>query len=414
MPRSPRPPVRRRYHFHRPGVLYILVTLFMAVGAINSQNNLLFAALGLAIGGLLISGLISGSALLGIRVRRSAPAHASLGDPLPVVFHVSNVNRLVPAFGLHLVESTRDRELKAEATWGSFCPAPETFVVQVPPRASVEARVDLFPRRRGRLTLNAVGVYTSFPFGLIRKSVTFSIPQETLVHPPVLPVRPGVLRRLLSRAPVGQGSERAPGFGDEFFGLREYVPGDSLRRIAWKRSARTGDLVVRQNALPSPQRLWIVIRLLPAGAPRAQSLNERAIALGASLIRAAADAGVAVGLAVPGAGVLARPRLGRPQADRLLVELALLETGRLTSAAYPDAAGQFGACAIIHAGDADPAFGPRHAAHYASSQAEQFLVPGERAGRVLALLDRPPEAPPARGWVRRALIVVFRFLGGSA
>src|ERR1041385_4840021 len=57
----------RRYHFHGPGLVYILVTLFIAMGAINSQNNLLFAALGLAIGGLLISGIISGGALLGVR-----------------------------------------------------------------------------------------------------------------------------------------------------------------------------------------------------------------------------------------------------------------------------------------------------------------------------------------------------------
>src|SRR5207253_2912685 len=39
---SPARPLRR-YHFHAPGLVYILVTLFIAIGAINSQNNLLFA-----------------------------------------------------------------------------------------------------------------------------------------------------------------------------------------------------------------------------------------------------------------------------------------------------------------------------------------------------------------------------------
>ena len=36
----------RRYHFHFPGVLFAVVTLLLGIGAINSQNNLLFLLFG--------------------------------------------------------------------------------------------------------------------------------------------------------------------------------------------------------------------------------------------------------------------------------------------------------------------------------------------------------------------------------
>ena len=41
-----------------------------------------------------------------------------------------------------------------------------------------------------------------------------------------------------SRTNLGHESTVAPGFGEEFFGLREYVPGDPPRMVAWRPSAR--------------------------------------------------------------------------------------------------------------------------------------------------------------------------------
>jgi hypothetical protein len=37
---------QRRYHFRYAGLIYIGVTVFIAIGALNSQNNLLFWAWG--------------------------------------------------------------------------------------------------------------------------------------------------------------------------------------------------------------------------------------------------------------------------------------------------------------------------------------------------------------------------------
>jgi uncharacterized protein (DUF58 family) len=53
------------------------------------------------------------------------------------------------------------------------------------------------------------------------------------------------------------------GSGNELFGIREYRPGDSLRRIHWRSSARHGELVVREYEPPGVRTLRIVVDPAP-------------------------------------------------------------------------------------------------------------------------------------------------------
>src|SRR5437868_4224320 len=63
-----------------------------------------------------------------------------------------------------------------------------------------------------------------------------------------------------------QASLAAPraGSGNELFGIREYRPGDSLRRIHWRSSARHGELVVREYEPPGVQTLAIFVDPAPS------------------------------------------------------------------------------------------------------------------------------------------------------
>ena len=53
------------------------------------------------------------------------------------------------------------------------------------------------------------------------------------------------------------------GKGREFDRLREYVPGDEFRDIAWKASARHGKLIVREYRLDRSQDVLLLPRLRP-------------------------------------------------------------------------------------------------------------------------------------------------------
>ena len=45
---------------------------------------------------------------------------------------------------------------------------------------------------------------------------------------------------------LGNINSRKIGIGTEFYSIREYMPGDGMRRINWKASARKGDLLVNE------------------------------------------------------------------------------------------------------------------------------------------------------------------------
>ena len=375
--------IRRRYHFHFPGVLYVCVTLFLAVGAVNSQNNLLFFALGLAIGGLLVSGLLSGAALIGVRLERMPIPTGTVGKPMTIRYRVSNSNAVFPAFGLHVEELPGGRR-ERKPGWRSFFPSVATFAAHVPPKSSRQARAVVVPVRRGTVSLDGVQTWSTFPFGLAKKSTAVSLPHTGIVHPPELALRPGVIARITAKAPYGLGGQRSQGLGEEFFGLREYSAGDPPRNIAWKPSARTGTLVVRQYSAPAPSRLWVVLAV-PDGAGEGDV--EMAVALAASILAHASRAGVAVGLAVPRVNILHAPRQSRLHLDRMLGDLAVadLRAGE-TGAVFPEAPSRSGACVVVHAGGVDATQGPRHARHFGVEDAEKLFDDSPENRRVLALV----------------------------
>ena len=49
------------------------------------------------------------------------------------------------------------------------------------------------------------------------------------------------------------------GRSDEFHALRNYVPGDDIRRINWGASARHDDLIVREDEAPTQNHLTVVL-----------------------------------------------------------------------------------------------------------------------------------------------------------
>ena len=61
--------LKRRYHLHIPGFVYVALVLIIAVAAMNSQNNLLFWIFGVLFSGLLVSGILSGWMMLGSTAR---------------------------------------------------------------------------------------------------------------------------------------------------------------------------------------------------------------------------------------------------------------------------------------------------------------------------------------------------------
>ncbi len=355
-------------------MLYLATTLFLAIGAINSQNNLLFVAFGLAMGGMLISGLISGAGLMGVRAARLSAHGLRVGEAGMIRYRIWNTNRLVPAYGLLVEELTRiGREERGG--WMSRLSVRPALCAQVRARRSLSCEARVMPSRRGAALLVGMRVSSSFPFGLVRKSVWFRQHQRIVVLPARVELSDGVLARVRNAADVGTQVSTRVGMGDDFFGVREYVPGDSPRTIAWRASARVGDLLVRQTSAPVPSRLWVILDLHSEG--RTPASVELAIAGACAIVRAAVDEQLAVGLCVPGYGILEAPRQGSRHADHCEQRLGELDVERggdgLSGAQIPSRSLLRESFLVVHGGRVDPSVGPGEA-HRVSALEPASLV----------------------------------------
>lgn len=100
---------------------------------------------------------------------------------------------------------------------------------------------------RGVYRLGPIRLHASDTLGLTTFTREINAVSEVIVYPTPLALTPlwprvasGRRPRRAVRAPAEQGSE--------FFGIREYVPGDDPRRIHWRTSARRDQLMTIQYA----------------------------------------------------------------------------------------------------------------------------------------------------------------------
>jgi uncharacterized protein (DUF58 family) len=143
--------------------------------------------------------------------------------------------------------------------------------------------------RRGILRIGPLTVSRTDPLGLARTAATSVDVRTVTVYPHIDVVDPpGAGRRdpMAGLAIERHRTDRR----DEFARLRAYVPGDDLRMVHWRSSARTGDLVVRQDEEPLPLRVAVILDTRRAAHPTSASF-ERAVSAAASLLSAAHRAG---------------------------------------------------------------------------------------------------------------------------
>jgi uncharacterized protein (DUF58 family) len=126
-------------------------------------------------------------------------------------------------------------------------------------RGHAEVRIELVPLRRGWLHFAALRVLRPDPLGLVNAIATTPAPQALLVLPPLHPVP--VIETSAGRRHRPEGAQAVPQVGEsqEFLQLRDYRPGDPVRRIHWPSTARSGRLVVKETGEEYFSRLGLVL-----------------------------------------------------------------------------------------------------------------------------------------------------------
>ena len=184
---------------------------------------------------------------------------------------------------------------------------------------------------RGGYVFEHLGVIVSDHLAVSKSEVLVEAKGRLFVLPPVTRIRPVAIRPRRTRVYAGSIPARAGGTGTEFFGVREYQPGDAPSSINWRASARYVDkLYANEFQQERVADVAIVLdgRLRTNEFARGHSLFEYSVQAAASLADALLTQGNRVGLLVY-ATYLAWtfPGYGKIQRERILHALANARTG---------------------------------------------------------------------------------------
>jgi len=139
------------------------------------------------------------------------------------------------------------------------------LVPPLAPGAIARAAYRIPTRRRGRYRVGPLSIAVTDPFGVARRGEPSAGEAELVVRPRihdiVAPVAVGT--RISAEHEATAARAVVSDLGDEFVTLREYEVGDDLRRVHWRSTARTGDLMIRQDEARWRSHAAVVLDVLP-------------------------------------------------------------------------------------------------------------------------------------------------------
>ncbi|MBN1941861.1 MAG: DUF58 domain-containing protein [Phycisphaerae bacterium] len=272
------------------GWLFLLISLLVGLAAVRSQMPLMFVLFGAMLGGMAVSSMIARGMVIAAGVHRELPTRAWQFEAVYFGYFLRNRRRRAPCLGLALHEIAPKG---VENAYG--------YCVHLPGRGAFRAGCRLSAENRGRVDLQGVRLATKFPFGLVMVKRDVEQPASLVVWPAKGRIKSNLFRRGALEASSAPPS-RLQGGQDEFFGLREYRPGDSPRWIHWRRSAGRETPVVREMAHPVPDVLFLVLDTrLDKKEVLSEWQRERMLRFAATLIDQALMRGFQVGMAMAGA-----------------------------------------------------------------------------------------------------------------
>ncbi|MCD6521094.1 MAG: DUF58 domain-containing protein [Anaerolineae bacterium] len=156
--------------------------------------------------------------------------------------------------------------------------------------------------RRGIYTLGPIRIYMGDPFGLFRITIYHNYQETFVVYPPIAALPPLVEPQGMARG-ASRANIRSLDLTTNASSVRQYVPGDALKRIHWRSTARRSfpgheEIFVKEFDLEPSGDLWILLDMdadVHVG-EGPESTEEYAVILAASLANQLLRENHAVGL----------------------------------------------------------------------------------------------------------------------
>ncbi len=192
-----------------------------------------------------------------------------------------------------------------------------------------------FTAARGGFQWQTLHAVTSDQFGLFESGIELPAAAEILVQPMVKKFRPFTLRPESTLHSPGLIPARIGGSGTDFWGVREYHPGDPLRRLDWRRTARHPRRIFTKEL--EQEEITDIGMILDARQTAEflcgdESLLEYVLDAAMSLAEMFLRGGNRLSLLVVGEGMpMVYPGYGKAQLQRILRVLAKVRPGANSS-----------------------------------------------------------------------------------
>ena len=279
-----------------------------------------------------IGALVADSLLVKSRnatVSRAAPLALSVGRPAIVDYDWSNPG---PDRIMLLVREQLPEPLGR--------PAGADRRLELRPHERLREHLTITPVARGRTEGGSLTIRVLGPLGLVWRQQSANLPWAVSVFPTLDGVALRALPPAARRREAGLREVRRLGAGRLFESLREWVPGDDIRLVDWKATARRGKPIARQYEDERRQQVMLMLdagRLLTADTgegPRLEAAITAALRLAAAAVEHDDDVGILIF-----ADTVQRyvpPARGRRALRAVLDALAAAE-GRIAESDYPAA-----------------------------------------------------------------------------
>jgi uncharacterized protein (DUF58 family) len=205
-----------------------------------------------------------------VRVEREPIESTYVGSPVQIRYRLSAQTRF-DAVGFWVEDNLGGVTLRR-------------FVARLPAGQTQTIAIDFVPQKRGRVRTDGLMIVSQYPFGILTARLWVKDRFEAIFWPRTGTLHTARLLRWLARRTRGDGRSHCPrralvAQDADSHSVRPYRPGDSMRWIHWRTSARCGELMVRESDEKATTELVLVVE------PRPGPALEALLSLAATICR---------------------------------------------------------------------------------------------------------------------------------
>jgi uncharacterized protein (DUF58 family) len=233
-------------------ILFALAAVFL-FAAYNRELDLLYVMFALLAATLILAFVLPRFSLRGVTSGRSLQSAAFEDDEIDIQVDLINTTHR-NRYMIEVIDSfpAAERDLQT----------PMTFIARLKRKQRRRYSYKLTCYKRGEYTIGPLILKSAYPLGI--SSISRKIEEECptlLVYPKVFEVSALPLRASSYMPMIGIEATSMAGGCEEFFGVREYKQGDSLKYIHWPLTAKHGRYIVKDFEVRASTEVTIFVDL---------------------------------------------------------------------------------------------------------------------------------------------------------